>query len=57
MLLLGEHLKATMVYFACSHGGFACSHAHVSQSAEIRSAYCNHVADCLVRLHFIGSSF
>jgi len=46
----GEHFKATMVYFACSH-------ARISQSAEIRSACCNHVADCLVTLHFIGSGF
>jgi len=52
-----EHFKATMVHFACSHGGFACSHARVSPSAEIRSACCNHVADCLVTLHFIGSGF
>jgi len=35
--------------------GFACSHARLSQSAEIRSACCNHVADCLITLHFIGS--
>jgi len=34
---------------------FACSHARISQSAEIRSAFCNHVADCLVTLHFNGS--
>jgi len=53
----GESVKATMVYFACSHGGFACSHAGVSQSVEIRSACCNHVADFLVTLHFIGSGF
>ena len=46
-----------MVYFACSHGGFACSHTRVLQSAEIRSACCNHVPDCLVTLHLIGSGF
>ena len=46
----GEHFKATVVYFACSH-------ARVSQSAEIRSACCNRVADCLVTLHFIGCGF
>ena len=50
----GEHFKATMVYFACSHGGFACSHARVSQSAEIRLACCNHVAACH---SFFGSGF
>jgi len=27
------------------------------RGAEIRSACCNHVADCLVTLHFIGSGF
>ena len=37
----GEHFKATVVYLACSHDGFACSHARVSPSAEIRSACCN----------------
>ena len=30
----GEHFKANMVYFACSH-------ARISPSAEIRSACCN----------------
>ena len=44
------HFKATMVYFACSIGGFACSHARLSPSAEIRS--CDWF---LVTLHFIGS--
>jgi len=53
----GEDFKATKEYFACSHGGFACIHARVLQSAEITSACCNHVADCLVTLHFIGSGF
>jgi len=43
-------LPAVMVVFSCSH-------AHVSQSTEIRSACCDHVADCLVTLHFIGSGF
>ena len=44
-----------MVYFACSYGGFAYSHARVSQSAEIRSACCNHVADCLVYCISLGA--
>jgi len=53
----GEHFKATVVYFACSHGSFACSHTRVSASAEIRSDCCNLMADCLVTLHFIWSGF
>jgi len=31
--------------------------AHAFRSVEIRSACCNHAADCLVTLHFIGSGF
>ena len=37
MVWSGEHFKATVVYFACSHGGFACSHVRISPSVEIRS--------------------